>query len=148
MTELNDNTELKSIHWTGFATALVGAPLLLSTVLVGPLFVLDAFYDSADIRGAIAVLGILITIGATLYAVIGSPVLIYHLRRHNAEVVRIMGLSIMSVLSMLPIGAIFSLVMFDPGALMIAGISTCFGLIGGPVLAALSALIYQRFTRT
>ena len=43
MTELNDNTELKSIHWTGFATALVGAPLLLSTVLVGPLFVLDAF---------------------------------------------------------------------------------------------------------
>ncbi|WP_298858184.1 hypothetical protein [uncultured Sulfitobacter sp.] len=148
MTEINDNTEENSIHWAGFTTGLIGAPLILSTALVGPLFILDVFYDSADIRSAISVLGVLITIGATLYALIGTPVLIYHLKRHHAEVGRIMALSILSVLAMLPVGAFFSLVMFDPAALMIAGISTCFGLLGAPVLAALFTFIYQRFTRT
>lgn len=148
MTEINGNTENYNIHWIGFTTALVGAPLLLSAALVGALFILDAFYTWVDLPDAIAVLGIFIAIGVTLYALIGTPVLISHLRRHDAEMGRILALSVLSVLAMLPVGALFSLIMFNPGALMLAGISTCFGLIGGPILAVLFTLIYQRFTRT
>lgn len=148
MTEINDNTEERKIHWIGFGVALVGAPLLLSALLIGPLYVLDLIAGTDPYRGTLGVLGILITIGVALYAVIGTPVLIYHLRRHEAEVGRIMGLSVLSVLSMLPVGAVFALVTFDPAILMIAAISTFFGLVGGPVLAAIFALLYNRFTRT
>ena len=148
ITEITDNTEVKAIHVVGFATAFIGAPVLLVGTLAGLLFVLDRFYGSIDFPDAITALGVLSTIGTTLYALIGGPVLIIHLRRHDAEVGRIVALSVLSVLAMLPIGALFSLIMFDLDALMITGIFTCFDLIGGPPLAAIFTLIYQRFDRS
>ena len=148
MTEINDNTERNSINWVGFGVSLVGAPLLVSAVLMGPLFLLDLIYDDADIRGAMGVLGVLIVIGATLYFVIGTPVLIYHLKHHAPRMGRIVSIALLSVLAMLPVGAVFSVATFDMMPLLFAAISTFFGVVGAPVLAMVFTAIYLRFLRT
>lgn len=148
MTEINDKKEEVVIHWTGFWISLISAPVLISAAILTPLYVLDGMNEAENLRHTISGVRIFITIGVTLYFVIGTPVLIYHLRWHAPRVGRIVGLSLLSVLGMLPLGAVFSLVSFDPGALLIAGISTCFGLIGAPFLAALFTVTYQRFCRT
>lgn len=148
MTEINDKRELKNIHWVGFGVSLISAPLLISAVLLGPLFVLDTFYNDADIHGAMAVLSILIAIGATLYFAIGTPVMIYHLKHHAPQMGRIVSIALLSVLAMLPVGALFSLVTFDMMPLFFAAISTFFGIIGAPVLAIIFTAVYMRFVRT
>ena len=109
---------------------------------------LDVNDDDADLREGMAVLRMLITIGATLYFVIGTPVLIYQLNRHAPRIGQIVNLAFLSVFALLPFGALPSLVSLDSAVLMVAGISTCFGFIGAPVLAIVFTAIYQRFTRT
>lgn len=148
MTEINDKKELRSIHWVGFGVSLIGAPLLLGGVLLGPLFALEALYNDADIRGAMGVVSMLIAVGATLYFLIGTPVLVYHLKHHAPQMGRIVSIAMLSVLAMLPIGALFSLVTFDMVPLFFAAISTIFGIIFSPVLAIVFTAIYVRFIRS
>ncbi|WP_299025022.1 hypothetical protein [uncultured Sulfitobacter sp.] len=147
MTEIRKISEVNDIHWLGFFAALLAAPALLASVLIGPLWLLDLVYHSQDLRSFMGILSVLSVIGATLYFCIGTPVLIYHLRRHAPQVGRIVGLSLVSLLWMLPIGAAFSIAIFEPGPIMFAAISMGFGLIGAPPLAALFTLVYLRFVR-
>ena len=147
MTEKMKNTEFRKIHWRGFVTSLIASPVLISAAILGPLAVLDMVHDSRDIRETMAVMRILITIGATFYIVIGTPVLIWHLRRNAPDMRRIVMLSLVSLLWMVPMGALFALASMDVGAFLFGAISMCFGLIGAPPLAALFTAIYKRFDR-
>lgn len=148
MTESDAGTAARNIHWVGFGVSLISAPLLFSLALLGPLVLLGTINDDSDLRDGMAVLQLLITIGATLYFVIGTPVLIYHLKRHAPDIGRIIRLALLSVLAILPLGALLSLLTLDPAVLMFAGISTCFGFIGAPVLAMVFTTIYKRFSQT
>jgi hypothetical protein len=146
MTEMNRNTEELDIPWIGFGVSLISAPALISIALLGPLIVLDATYHNDDIRGLMGLLIPLCIIGTLFYLIIGTPVLIWHLSNHAPVVRKIVGLSVLSVLAMLPVGGLISLVTFDTSALLIAALCTGFGLIGAPVLAFIFTLIYQKFT--
>lgn len=143
MTEMNINTEERDIPWIEFGVSLIATPVLISTALLGPLIVLDA----TDIRGLMGLLIPLCIIGTLFYLVIGTPVLIWHLSNHAPVVRKIVGLSVISVLAMLPVGGLISLVTFDTSALLIAALCTGFGLIGAPVLTLVFTLIYQKFIR-
>lgn len=145
MTEKMENTELHSIHWGGFAFSLVAAPVLVTSALQLPLVAVAWIAQNDALRPTIGLMWVLIMIGAALYFLIGTPVLIWHLRRHAPKVGRIVALSLMSLFWILPIAGLFSLALFELGPLYLAGISIVFGLIGAPPLAAIFTLFYIRF---
>jgi len=147
MTEKMKNTEFRKIHWRGFVTSLIAAPVLISSAILGPLAALDWVYDTHDTRAVFAVMTMLSVIGAQLYFVIGTPVLIWHLHRTAPDIRRIALLSVASLLWIIPLGAVFSLMTLSAGPFFFAALSMCFGLIGGPPLAALFTVIYKRFDR-
>ena len=147
MTEKMKTTEFRKIHWMGFAISLIASPMLISAAIMVPLAVFEMFDGGRNIREMMTLMRILITIGVTLYIVIGTPVLIWHLRRNAPDTGRIMMLSLVSLLWMVPMGALFAIAIMDLSAFFFAAISMCLGLIGAPPLAALFTVIYKRFDR-
>lgn len=145
MTEKIKTSEIKTVHWGSFLFSLVAAPALVTAAIQLPLYTFAFIANSDDVRGLIGLLWVLIVIGAGLYFLIGTPVLVWHLRRHPPQVGRIVMLALISLIWILPLGGLLALATFDPAALLIAMISMVFGLVGAPPLAAIFTLLYIRF---
>lgn len=145
MTEMNKHTEPRDIHWTGFWTSLIAAPLVVGGALCAPFYVHGALFDSPNSHEIANVLGVLSVIGATFYFAIGTPALIWHLRRHAPDVRQMIVWALVSLLWMLPLGLLLAIGVRDVFGLLMAVISMCFGVFGAPPLAAVFTLLYKRF---
>jgi len=144
MTGISIITEARSIHWPGFVFSLIAASVLVLGVILLPLY---AFYGtSAGRNNPFEMMTALSVVGTCLYLLIGTPVLIYYLRRHAADTARIVVLSLFSQLWLLPIGALLSLAYFNLGRMLMAVICMGFGVVGAPPLAFVFGLLYERFT--
>lgn len=145
MTEMKENSEVPPIHWIGFFTALLAAPIVVGGGVLAPLYLLEIIYKDSDVSTITGVMNVLTLIGSALYFLIGTPVLIAHLRQHAPRMAAIVSLSLISLVWILGLGALFSLGNFNPAPLLFALISMAFGVVGAPPLAAVFTLIYRRF---
>ncbi len=146
MTEMNDLPEKIGIHWIGFCICLVASPIVLSATLLVPLAALNFAFDQDEIRGLMSFVILFFATASFFYFLIGTPVLIWHLRRHAPTMDRIVKLSILSDLAIIPLGALAALITSDEAAIPFALLISLFGLAIAPPLAATFVYFYNWFT--
>ncbi|MCX7566901.1 hypothetical protein OS189_11175 [Sulfitobacter sp. F26169L] len=147
MTERTGKTEANTIDWRSFCIALVAAPLLACGVCLALLFALDVVYQSDELRGYMGVIAITSAIGVPFYLGIGTPMLIWHLRRKAPRIGAIVGLSLLSLLWLLPITAVVALFTGETSTFYLLPWTLVFGACIAPVWGGIFALLYRRLVR-
>lgn len=146
MTEMNNIFEPRAVPVGKFIASLLLAPIAPFApflVVAGLAALVGATQGAALIFMLCA---ITLVVGGGFYLLIGTPMLIWHLRRNVPDVGNITMLALMAQLWLVPLTALAALatLSFEPfGALIGIMLMGCFL---GPLWGACFALIYKRLT--
>ncbi|MGJ8615317.1 MAG: hypothetical protein ACSHWS_00665 [Sulfitobacter sp.] len=127
MTEIKENTA-RQIPWVPFLSALIAAPLLITAltfwITIIPYFAL--------------------IMGGPIYLLFGTPILIWHLRRHPPRVLPIVLLALISLLGLIPIALIIWAITGDDSVMEALLAFLIYGAGFAAIWSATFVLIYQR----
>ncbi|QUJ75600.1 hypothetical protein KDD17_11610 [Sulfitobacter albidus] len=140
MTEIPKITERRTLHWRAFIASLLLPPV----VTLGPLLLVSLAIPT--LNTLLIVVYVMLVFGGAIYLLIGTPTLIWYLRRQPADPFKTALIALVSLLILIPAAPLFWLFTGDRDAMWISATLMMFGAVLAPLWAAIFALLYNRFT--